>query len=259
MKTPTRPPKAIPKIILTGKSLIVKHQSRTHDSLRHKAAQRKAQDIEEAVQWCRDNNKRGWSAIKSGLFPLVKKYTTIDNRLDGKVTHGAEREYCSILTSKEEESLVRYLKNKSRCLQGLNQKETSVLVLNILKTRQAVNKKGGRRFVPLSTNAKNALMREKVSRSFFSKLLTKHPGLLMKTPKKVDINRGFNVTRSMGIEYLDDLAEEINTLGIGELEKVDGGVCLVILTHLELSFMMKHRSLSIMVTRSTPPRKCLVS
>jgi len=58
MKSPTRP-KSLPKIVLTGKSLIVKHQSLTHNALRHNAAQGKNQDIEDAMQWCRDN-KRGW-------------------------------------------------------------------------------------------------------------------------------------------------------------------------------------------------------
>ena len=50
------------------------------------------------------NNVRGYSAIKSGLFPLVKNRRTIDKRLDGVIVTGTEKEYCSILTSEEEDS-----------------------------------------------------------------------------------------------------------------------------------------------------------
>ena len=59
MRTPTRK-SSFPRIALRGKSLLVKHQSLAHDNLRRKASQMKAKEIEEAVQWCKDNNKRGW-------------------------------------------------------------------------------------------------------------------------------------------------------------------------------------------------------
>ena len=216
--TPKRP--RTPLVALRGKNLIVKHQSLSHDKVRRKAADLKNQDIAEAVEWCRENGKRGWAAVHSGLFPLVKHFSTIDNRLDGIIEHGNERSYSSILTSEEERSLIQHLKNKSRCLQGLNQTEVSDLVIKILKTRKVTNRKSGRRCVALSDNANNALSRGRVSRSFFSRLRSKYPDLPLKTPKKVDINRGFNVTRTMAENYLDDLAEEINHLGIGDLTKV---------------------------------------
>ena len=52
----------------------------------------------------------------------------------------------------------------------------------------------------------------------------KYPSLKMKVPRKVDVNRGFNVTKEMAAEYLDDLAEEINWTGIGQLEYAGPGV-----------------------------------
>ena len=48
--------------------------------------------------------------------------------------------YCSLLTREEELSLVRFLKNRSRCMQGISETEASDLVVKILKTRQQVNK-----------------------------------------------------------------------------------------------------------------------
>ena len=57
-----------PKIKLAGKSLLVKHQSLTHDALRQKSSSLKAYDLEEAVAWCQENNKRG--VVSSAIWPL---------------------------------------------------------------------------------------------------------------------------------------------------------------------------------------------
>ena len=166
----------------------------------------------------------GWSAVQSGLFPSIKAHRTINKCLDGVMQEGEQKRYCSLLTSPEETSLIRYIKNRSRCLQGMSTKEVKVVGLNILKTREQINKKGGRRFSALSNVAKDALRKRKVSRSFFLRLRTTYPELKMKVPKKVDINRGFNITQAMAVEYIDDLAAEINHAGIGQLEKVEPGV-----------------------------------
>ena len=44
------------------------------------------------------NNCRGYAAINSGLFPLIKDRRTINNRLDETVATGNEKHYCRILT-----------------------------------------------------------------------------------------------------------------------------------------------------------------
>ena len=46
------------------------------------------EQLRQAVNWCMENRCRGYSAIKSGLFPLVKNRRTVDKRLDGKITTG---------------------------------------------------------------------------------------------------------------------------------------------------------------------------
>ena len=56
---------------------------------------RKEEQLNNAVAWCREHNVRGYSAIKSGLFPLVKNTRTIDKHLDGKIITGQEKNYCS--------------------------------------------------------------------------------------------------------------------------------------------------------------------
>ena len=46
-----------------------------------------------AVLYCQQNNCRGYTAVKSGLFPLIKDCRTINKRLDGG-SIGDEKEYC---------------------------------------------------------------------------------------------------------------------------------------------------------------------
>ena len=140
--------------------------------------------MDEAVDWCGENGKRGWSAVQSGLFTSMKAHRTINKHLDGVMKEGEQKRYCSLLTSPEETSLIRYIKNRSRCLQGMSTKEVEVVALDILKTREQINKKGGRRFSALSKVAKDALRKKKVSRSFFLRLRTTYPELKIRCQRR---------------------------------------------------------------------------
>ena len=77
----------------------------------------------------------------------------------------------------------------------------------------------------------------------------------MKVPRKVDVNRGFNVTKEMAVEYLGDLAEEINLTGIGQLEYAGPGVwnspidTRRIVVHDETPQMIKHGDSSYTTTK----------
>ena len=116
-----------------------------------------------AVPWCVENGKRGHAALKTGQFPLIKNRETINKRLNGKVVTGQERAYCTILTSEEENTIVKFVKNRNRCMQALNKKEVEKLILDALRIRDYSNKKlkGGRKFVKLSPNARSALEKGK--------------------------------------------------------------------------------------------------
>ena len=185
------------------------------------------------------------------MFPSIKCPKSINRRLDGIVVAGEEKRYCSILTSDEEESLVRYIKNRSQCLQGMNATKVEDVVLNILKTRRRINKQAGRKFKALSSATKTALQKKKVSRSFFLRLCTTYRELKM-VPKKVDINRDFNVTQSMAVEYLDDLLVSVSLRMLNE-------VCgMVRLMQLGLFSTTKCPSSSITGILPTPPPKSLV-
>ena len=43
---------------------------------------KKRKQLDDAILWCQENNVRGHSAVKSGLFPLVKNERTVNKRLD---------------------------------------------------------------------------------------------------------------------------------------------------------------------------------
>ena len=125
-----------------------------------KIMDKKNAEIEKAVKYCQENNVNGYAALKTNLFPNIKEKGVIDRRLKGVVRHGCERNYCRILTVKEENQLVEYIKHKNRSYQPMNRKDVTRVILNILKVRQHNNKKlNFRNCTPLSTNAKDVLSR----------------------------------------------------------------------------------------------------
>ena len=119
----------------------------------------KGEQLKAAEAWCRENGKRGYTALKTGQFPLIKDRKTINQRLDGKIFTGEEKWYCKTLTSEEENMIIQFLKNKNRCMQAINKKELEKLILDVLRVPDYTNKKmkGGRKFIKLSTNAKMVL------------------------------------------------------------------------------------------------------
>ena len=142
--------------------------SKAEAIIARKATNAKNEQLAKAMDWCRERKVRGHTAIKSGLFPLIKDRETINRRLDGKVSNGRERQYCSILTEDEEMSIVAYIKNKNRALQGVGRPELTKLIMDVLKIRSYANKKmkGGRKYVALSNNAKDAMEKNKYTLFF---------------------------------------------------------------------------------------------
>lgn len=62
----------------------------------------KHQQTEEAIEYCKTSNVRGWPALKTGHFPLIKDFRTIYSYQDGFVKNDIEQECNSILTIEEE-------------------------------------------------------------------------------------------------------------------------------------------------------------
>lgn len=135
-----------------------KPNSKAESIVKRKQINEKSSQIEEAVKWCEENGKRGYAALNTGRFPLIKDRDTIDRRLKGEKINN-KKEHLRILTPEEERSVIEFAKNKNRCHQGVTREDITKLVVDVLKIRQHCNLKlrGGRKFVKLSPNAKHAL------------------------------------------------------------------------------------------------------
>lgn len=183
--------------------------------------------MERALTYCKENNCKGWKAISDLNLKYCKDPRTINSHLIKDFAAGDKQ---TILTSKEEKSLVRYLVNRNRACQGLTEEQVSGVVLNILKVRQKRNRDKHRgigkwKYVPLSINANKALATKKVSRSFFRRFRAEHPEIKPKKQHKVSLKRGLRCTKEMAIEYLDELAEVLIDAGIApDLKKVSPGI-----------------------------------
>ena len=197
-----------------------------HEKVSAKKMKAREDEIKRAVQYCQDNNCKGYKALKNLDLQFVKDARTINQHLFGKVTTGLEKQHLKILTEKEEASLVKYLINRNRACQGLNDKQVEGVVLNILRVRKNIYRKGGRnRGIPLSQNAKRALESKHLGKSFFRRFNTKYPQLKRKKQQKVSAKRGLRCTRQTAIEYIDDLSAHLIELGIApELIKQEPGI-----------------------------------
>lgn len=135
-----------------------KPNSKAEAIVQRKKINQKALQIEQAVAWCKEHNKRGHAALQTGMFSLIKDRGTIDRRLDGK-TVNTKKENLQILTPDEERSIVEFIKNKNRCHQGVSRKQVTDLIVDVLKIRDYCNSKnrGGRKFVKLSGNAQHVI------------------------------------------------------------------------------------------------------
>ena len=91
-----------------------KRKNKAYCQVTRDCQNKKQQQINDALKWCEENRKRGWAALKTGMFPLVNDPKTINRRLDGVVKNEQEREYCSVLTVNEENQIVEHIKNKNR-------------------------------------------------------------------------------------------------------------------------------------------------
>ena len=191
-----------------------RHLSLAHDKIAAKRIKDKKEEIEMAVKYCRENDCKGYKAIKDLDLKYVKDARTINQHLSGKVATGNEKGYQRILTDVEEKTLVKYLINKNRACQGLSENEVEVVVLNMLRVRRERNRKGGRSFQKLSRYAKEALEKKFLGKSFFRRLKTSYPNLKQKTQRSVSLKRGLRCTKEMAIEYLDNLAVHLIEVGI---------------------------------------------
>ena len=152
-------------------------------------ASEKKRQLAAAVSFCQSNTVRGYQALKTGEFPLVKSYTTINNILDGR-TPPVERskEYCSAITVAEEQLLVSWIITINRAYQASNRKDFNQFIIKMLMIQDAANKKlrEGRSFLPgLSPAARRTLVDRETSHAFIEHFEVKHTSILTKKTQGV--------------------------------------------------------------------------
>ena len=205
-----------------------RHLSMHHEKELKKKRDEKKAGIEKAVAYCCANNCKGYKAIADLNLKFCKDPRTINHHLSREVVPGGD---VRILTDHEEKTLVKYLINRNRACQGLNDQQIASVVLNILRVRQKRDreKKKGlgnwNKYIPLSVNAKQALATKKLSRSFFRRFCAAHPEVKPQSQYKVSLKRGLRCKKEMAIEYLDELARLCVEVGIApELKRSAPGV-----------------------------------
>ena len=210
---------------------------------------RKKEQLEKAIQYCRENDCKGYQALSTGLFPLVKSPLTINMYLTQKNKSPSEaREYCSVLTVEEESVLVKFLVSKNRAYQPMNRKDCTKYILAMLKLRSDHNKKtkGGRKFKKLSPAATRALKNKSLGRKFWERFDVKYKDVIKKKRRGcTSLKRILACTEEMAKSHIDDLAGELQRCGIMKMQpryiQVSG---LEILMVQECSIMMRPHSLS---------------
>ena len=90
------------KIALRPNVALVRHQSHAYNKLIQKQTVLRENQLEEVVEWCQQNDCKGYKALKSGMFPLIRDARTINRRLlpssqlpvgVGQIITGQEKAY----------------------------------------------------------------------------------------------------------------------------------------------------------------------
>ena len=100
-------------------SIIKKPRNKSEAAVKQFNRDERYKQINQAVEWCKINGKRGSVAISTGHFPLIKSKNGIDKRLDNLVLTGNEKKHLMILTAEEVDTIVEYVRCKNRSYQAM--------------------------------------------------------------------------------------------------------------------------------------------
>ena len=107
--------------------------------MKRKNIDEKEKQIQATVNWCKENGKKGYAALQTGNFPLIKDRGTIDRRLIKNIN--CKKEHSRILAPEEEQLVVEFIKNKNRCHQGISRNYVTKLILDLLQIHNHCNEK----------------------------------------------------------------------------------------------------------------------
>ena len=190
---------------------------KVEDLIKHKQEADRAAQLKLAVEWCRENNKRGYAAEHctddegNKLWPLAKQ-NTINRRLDGKVDNDHPFSAHSVLTPAEEADLVAACKELSSHAQGIDREALGKMVLDSLLLRPMLNE--GRSLTPLSHNAKQIVEAGEVGQAFFARFFADHSDVTEKRPASEEILRAKWMTPEVSIAHFGKLGETLKRVNL---------------------------------------------
>ena len=190
-----------------------------HEAAEHaKKEEARRNQYAEAMQYCNGDASKAYSASvqraddgEALRWPLIS-YLGLHVRLLGKVDNAQPFAHSAVLTVAEEADIVEACKDLNRHGQGIGRKELGELVLESLELRPLVNR--GRKYTPLSFNAKQMLESGLVHQSWFVNFFANHTDISERQPCPEEIARAKWMTKENSLKHFDFLGGALTRTSI---------------------------------------------
>ena len=173
--------------------------------------------LRDAVEWCHENNKRGYAAWNrkddegQKFWPLVSE-GSCNRRLNGEVDFDHPFAAHSVLTPDEETDIVATCKELNAHGQGIGRKQLGKFVLDSLLLRATLNE--GRAHTLLSHNARQIVEAGEVGQGFFNRFFADHPDIAEKRAAAEEILRAKWMTREVSASHFGALTATLQKAGL---------------------------------------------
>ena len=208
------PAAALGHSVPTASCVRSKHDAAEH--AKNEAERRKQYD--EAMAWCKEGSHTAYAASvlladdgQGPRWPLITKQS-LHTRLTGQVDNAQPFAHSSVLTMAEEADIVSACKDLNRHGQGISRVDLGHMVLESLELRPLVNR--GRKYTPLSFNAKQMLESGVVHQSWFVNFFANHPDISERKPCPEEIARAKWMTKENSLKHFDFLRGALTRVGI---------------------------------------------
>jgi hypothetical protein len=187
-----------------------------HDAVSHAKEERERRiQYTAAMAWCAEDSKNtAYLAAKADedgnkKWPLISRRGLMD-RILGKVNNSMPYEKNSVLTHDEELAIKEACKELNRHGQGIDRAQLGRMVIDSLELRPIVNR--GRKYTPLSANAKKMLETGTVGQGWYTAFFAEHTDIKEKQPCSEEIARAKWMTKSNSLLHFERLGATMNSI-----------------------------------------------
>ena len=152
------------------------------------------QELEEAMEYCRENDVKAKKCLKDN--PDKWPHVTINKlrrRMEGKVVNGRENEKRALLSQRETQELADAMRTAAIYGNPMTVEGMNATLIDMLWYRTKLNKKGGRKYVKLSGAASIAMENKCAGRAFWRAFFAK--------PEHKDLKRKDQVTHPKPLPF----------------------------------------------------------